>query len=163
MKAWLALGVFLFAGAAASASTTETVKFTPTVRLYECPPGFVYRSDCAVHEKKLDPQVLALNLEVLTDRMGQWSLQMKDPIPASYFVIVVRGRSGDHYDYSVSAETGLPGSAAPFAEDRVEFSDAAIPKSFGVASAPMEKDGKKYLTEIRLGDFHGKPVPPAKK
>ena len=98
----------------------------------------MYRSDCAVKEKILAPQKLDLNIQVLTQRMGQWSLQMTDPIAASYYVIVVRGPVSGHYEYSVSSETGLPGSPSPFANARVEFSDAAVPESFGVSSATME-------------------------
>lgn len=135
--------------------TTNIVVFTPTIRLYECPPNFVYRSDCNVKEKVLEPQKLELNIQVLTERMGQWSLQATSPIAASYYVIVVRGPVSGHFNYSVSAETGIPGSPAPFANARVEFPDSAIPQSFGVSSATMEKDGKKYLTEIRITDFQG--------
>lgn len=147
-----------FAGA-----PTETVKFTPTIRFYECPQTFVYRSDCVVKERVLEPQKLDLNIQVLTQRMGQWALQIADPVPASYYVIVVRGPVEKHFEYSVSTETGLPGSPNPFTNARVEFSDTAIPDSFGVSSATIQKDGKNYITEIRLGQFHQDNTPaPAK-
>jgi hypothetical protein len=147
---------------AAAADSPETVKFTPTIRFYECPQTFVYRSDCTVKEKVLETQKLDLNLQVLTQRMGQWTLQMTDPIPASYYVIVVRGMVAKHYEYSVSTETGLPGSPSPFTNARVEFAESAVPESFGVSSATMQKDGKNYITEIRLAAFHGEPVPQAR-
>ena len=153
----------LMAGAPAFGAPQETVKFTPTIKIYECPQSFVYRSECRAQEKQLEAQKLVLDLQVLSNRMGHWSLQLSDPVPSSYYVIVVRGKNGNHYDYSVSTETGIPGSPTPFVNERVEFSDAAIPFSFGVSSATLEKDGKKYITEIRLKDFHGKPVPPYRK
>ncbi|MGZ3651430.1 MAG: hypothetical protein ACXVB9_02320 [Bdellovibrionota bacterium] len=142
----------------AAAAPSDTVKFTPTIRFYECPQTFTYRSDCAVKEKILSPQKLDLNIQVLTQRMGQWSLQMTEPVPASYSVIVVRGPVANHREYSVSTETGLPGSPSPFTNARVEFSDAAIPDSFGVSSSTMEKAGKKYITEIRLAEFQEIPA-----
>jgi hypothetical protein len=147
---------------AAAADSPETVKFTPTIRFYECPQTFVYRSDCTVKEKVLEAQKLDLNIQVLTQRMGQWTLQMTDPIPASYYVIVVRGMVAKHYEYSVSTETGLPGSPSPFTNARVEFAESAVPESFGVSSATMQKDGKNYITEIRLAAFRGEPVPQAR-
>jgi hypothetical protein len=155
------LAAALYTLPAAAADSPETVKFTPTIRFYECPQTFVYRSDCTVKEKILETQKLDLNIQVLTQRMGQWTLSMTDPVPASYFVIVVRGMVAKHYEYSVSTETGLPGSPAPFTNARVEFSDTAVPASFGVSSATMQKDGKNYITEIRLAAFHGEPVPAA--
>lgn len=151
----LMLLLWLLSGLA-HAAPEESVKFTPILRVFECPPNFVYRSDCKMIEKRLEQQKLVLNLDMLNQKMGQWSLQTTDPVPASFYVIVIRGREGKQYDYSVSTETGLPGSPAPFANGRIEFSDATTPSSFGVASATMEKDGKKYLTELRLTDFHGK-------
>jgi hypothetical protein len=147
---------------AAAKETGNTIRFTPSVRLYECPKDFVYRSDCAVKEKVLEPQKLELNVQVLTNRMGQWSFQATNPVAVSYFVIVVRGPAGNHWDYSVSAETGIPGSPAPFANARIEFPENAIPPSFGVSSATMEKDGKKFITELRLTKFSGPPMPAAK-
>jgi hypothetical protein len=147
----------------AMADTSNTVQFTPVLRFYECPPTFTYRSDCKMKEKTLAPQKLELNLEVLTDRMGQWTVQSTDPITANYYVIVARGPVGDHFEYSISTETGLPGSPAPYANERVEFPDSAIPKSFGVSSSTMIKDGKNYLTELRVTAFHALPTLKSKK
>ncbi|HEY8279140.1 MAG TPA: hypothetical protein VIH99_05930 [Bdellovibrionota bacterium] len=149
---------FLFVSISVSAAPEDSVKFTPTLRTYECPANFVYRSDCKMTERKLEPQKLVLNLDLLNRSMGQWSMQTADPVPASHYVIVLRGRAGKQFEYSVSTESGLPGSPAPFANARIEFTDASVPNSFGVGSATIEKDGKKYLTEIRLSDFHGKAV-----
>lgn len=158
----IALLLALASPAHATASSGETVKFTPVLRLYECPAGFVFRSDCAMREKRLEAQKLDLNIQVLTQVMGQWAYQTHEPVPASYYVIVVRGAAGGRIEYSVSTETGLPGSPAPFANARVEFSEGNAPANFGVSSATMEKDGKNFLTEIRLTEFRGQPGPAVK-
>jgi hypothetical protein len=144
--------------AAAPRDTGNTIRFTPTIRLYECPPTFTYRSDCNAKETTLDPQKLELNVQVISNRTGQWVFHAANPVPADFYVIVVRGPVSGHWEYSVSVETGIPGTPAPYANSRVEFPESAVPQSFGVSSATLEKDGKKYLTEIRLADFHGPPI-----
>ena len=153
----------LFTVRATAADTSNTIQFTPILRLYECPSTFTFRSDCTVKEKTLPQQKLDLNVQVLTERMGQWTIQATDPIAANYYVIVVRGPVDNHWEYSVSTETGLPGSPAPYANERVEFSETAVPGSFGVSSSTMVKDGKKYLTEIRITGFQGVPLSPGRK
>lgn len=139
-----------------------TVKFTPTVKIYECPVVFQHKSECLEHEQKLAPVKLWLDLEVLDQVMGRWVHQESAPMPASFFVIVMRGRSGQQLNYSISTETGLNGSATPLSNGRIEFRNNDAPKSFGVAGAPVEKNGKKYITELRLSDFHGR-IEPTKK
>ncbi len=134
------------------------VTMTPTIRLYVCPATFQFRSDCNALEKTLEPQKVELVSQVQTQRLGQWSFQATDPVAASFFVIVARSPENGHWKYSVSAETGLPTSPAPFANARVEFSEGSVPPVFVLSSATMEKDGKKYLTEIRIAGFSGPPL-----
>lgn len=145
--------------AKAAAAPIPTVKFTPSVKIYECPPVFKHKSECVVTEKKLEPVKIWLSIEVLNQVMGQWTYQESMPVPTSFYVIVLRGQAGAGYEYSVSTETGVTGSPMPLSNGRVEFGDATTPSSFGVSSSPVEKDGKKYITELRLADFHGKPFP----
>jgi len=145
--------------ASAAAAPIPTVKFTPTVKIYECPPVFKHKSECVVTERKLEPVKIWLSIEVLNQVMGQWTHQEALPVPASFYVIVLRGQAGARYGYSVSTETGVSGAPMPLSNGRVEFDDATIPQSFGVSTPPVEKDGKKYITELKLADFHGKPFP----
>lgn len=140
----------------ASAAPIPTVKFTPTVKIYECPLVFKHKSECVAHEKTLAPVKIWLDIEVLDQAMGHWTHQETAPVPASFHVIVLRGRSGPRIEYSVSTETGLTGSPMPFSNGRVEIAEGSIPKTFGVSGAPAENAGKKYLTELRLSDFHGR-------
>ncbi len=147
----------------ARAAPEESVKFVPAIKFYECPPNFVYRHECKISEYTLEPQKLVLNIEVLEQRMGHWSLRVADPVPAVYHVIVVRGKGSKQYNYSVSTEAGLASSPTPLTNARAEFSDDSVPRSFGVSTPTLEKDGKKYLAEIRLTDFHGKAMPTQRK
>ncbi len=147
--------LLLFA-ADAAAVPMPTVKFTPQVKIYECPPVFKHKSECLVTEKKLEPVKLWLNIEVLNQSMGQWTHQETLPVPSSFYVIVLRGPGSGGYEYSVSTETGVTGTAMPFSNGRVEFTDATTPASLGVSGVPVEKDGKKYITELRLTEFHGR-------
>lgn len=156
---WAAL--FLALAAPAFAAPEESVKFTPVLKFYECPPNFVYRSDCKLTERALDPQKLVLDIEVMEQLVGRWTFRDASTAPVMYHVIVVRSKSDKKFEYSVSVEAGLNSSPTPISNARAEFSDDNIPRAFGVASAVFEKDGKKFLAELRLKDFHGV-APPAK-
>ena len=146
----------------AQGAPMPTVKFTPLVRVYECPPVFKHKSECVSHERKLAPVKLWLSVEVLNQVMGHWAHQETAPVPASFHVIVLRGLSGNLSEYSVSTEASVNGAPLPMSNGRVEFTETTLPKSFGVSSPPVEKDGKKFITELRLEDFHGRQLP-AKK
>lgn len=147
---------------AAQGAPMPTVKFTPTVRIYECPAVFQHKSECISHEKKLEPVKLWLSIEVANQVMGSWAHHEISPVPAAFHVIVLRGLSGNLSEYSVSTEAGLKGSPMPLSNARVEFTETTLPRSFGVSSPPVEKDGKKFLTELRLEAFHGRIVPSKK-
>lgn len=146
----------------AQGAPMPTVKFTPLLRIYECPPVFKHKSECLSHEKRLAPVKLWLSVEVLNQVMGHWTHQETAPALASFHVIVLRGLKGNTSEYSVSAEAGLTGAPMPLSNSRVEFTEATLPKNFGVSSPPVERDGKKYITEIRLEDFHGRLLPAGK-
>lgn len=154
--------LMLLTVAAQGAQPIPTVKFTPVIKVYECPPVFQHKGECVVSEKKLEQVKIWLSMSVAEQTMGSWSHQEASPVPATFHVIVLRGLTGNTSEYSVSAEAGLTGMPLPFANARTEFNDHTLPRNFGVASAPIEKDGKKYITELRLEDFHGRIVP-AKK
>ncbi len=148
--------------ASGAAAAIPTVKFTPSLKIYECPPVFKQKSECVVTEKKLEQVKIWLSIDIASQSMGQWTYQETSPVPVSFFVIVLQGQAGARYEYSVSAETGVTGSGMPFSNSRAEFDDATVPRSLGVSSTPFEKDGKKYITELKLSDFHGRPFPTKK-
>ncbi len=143
----------------AQGAAMPTVKFTPTVRIFECPAVFQHKSECLAHEKKLEPLKLWLSVEVLDQQMGHWTYQETSPVPASFHVIVLRTKNSNPGEYSVSTEAGVNSSPTPRASSRIEFSENSRPQTFGSASAPYESNGKKYITELRIEDFHGR-LPP---